>query len=631
MIFGEIVLFLCLLFGLFFFVLQTRRYAAINLGFYALTIGLGLLAANALCDVLIIGPTVLLPDVMLPVELGQVWDIFGYVPGIVLVVVGMALFLPAVARISKMLENHEVNKKELLTHTDALHMAKLRAEDAEKVLFEALESISEAFIIFDSSDNVVAFNSQYRDLFSSVGDILAPGVSFEVLIRHQAKLLGLFDDSDEYEDWIAKRLEEHRNPSGFKEQVFDNGQVYRLTEVKTPSGGTVAIRTNITDLRAREKTLRVINERLQEAQSVAHIGHWSYDVKHDRHDWSDECSRIMGYDPNNLIISTAAYLERVHPDDVDRMRSLVRWAQENDENYQIVYRMVHPDGRIVHVREIGRVQKDAKGDTEFFRGTLQDVTSEHEAELELIEAKMRAEEGTKAKSLFLANMSHELRTPLNAIIGFAEVITKEIFGPVNNSKYSEYSENILASGQHLLSLINDILDFSRLEADKYELEEEDVSLSDVTQWAQLLLAPKAAEKKISFQCDVPEDLVLLGDERKLKQVLLNLINNAIKFTPDGGNVSVYAKAHSAGHFSLYVEDNGIGIEERELGTVMRPFVRTMNSVTRSIEGTGLGLPLSKSIVELHDGELLIESTINIGTTVEIRLPKNRFKNFAKSA
>ena len=294
-------------------------------------------------------------------------------------------------------------------------------------------------------------------------------------------------------------------------------------------------------------------------------------------------------------------------------------------------RMIQPDGHEVHVREIGRVQKDANGETEFFRGTLQDVTSQHEAELELIEAKMLAEEGTKAKSLFLANMSHELRTPLNAIIGFAEVITKEIFGPIQNAKYSEYSENILASGQHLLSLINDILDFSRLEADKYELEEEEVNLFEVAKWAQLLLAPKATEKQISLQCDVPGDLVLLGDERKLKQVLLNLINNAIKFTPDGGRIRIFAKADPTGHYSLYVEDNGIGIEERELEAVMRPFVRTINSVTRSIEGTGLGLPLSKSIVELHGGQLLIKSTIGVGTTVEIKLPKSRFKNFAKSA
>ncbi len=631
MIFGEIILFLCLLFGTLFFAKQSRWYSTINFGFYGLTIGLGLLAANALCDVLIIGPTVLFPDYMLPEQIARKWDIFGYVPGILFVVVGMVLFLPAIARISKMLESHELSKQELLSHTDALHMAKIRAEDAEKVLFEALESISEAFIIFDENDKVVAFNSQYRDLFASVGDILKPGVCFEVLIRHQAKLLGVFEAGDEFEDWIARRLEEHRNPTGFKEQVFENGQVYRLTEVKTPSGGTVAIRTNITDLRNREKALRLINERLQEAQSVAHIGHWSYDVRNDRHDWSEECSRIMGYDPNTLVISTAAYLERVHPEDIDRMRALVKWSQENEENYQIVYRMVHPGGHIVHVREIGRVQKDENGETEFFRGTLQDVTSQHEAEMELVEAKMRAEEGTKAKSLFLANMSHELRTPLNAIIGFAEVITKEIFGPVQNDKYSEYSENILASGQHLLSLINDILDFSRLEADKYELEEEDVSLSEVADWAQLLLAPKAAEKQITYSCDVPDDLILLGDERKLKQVLLNLLNNAIKFTPKGGNIKVFAKADAAGNYSLFVEDNGIGIEERELESVMRPFVRTMNSVTRSIEGTGLGLPLSKSIVELHEGELLIKSTINVGTTVEVKLPKNRFKQFAKSA
>jgi PAS domain S-box-containing protein len=440
-----------------------------------------------------------------------------------------------------------------------------------------------------------------------------------------------FDDRAKRENWIQKRLDEHRNPVGSKEQVFNNGDVYRLTEVKTPSGGVVAVRTNITDLRTREKALRIINERLQEAQSVARIGHWSYDVKKDRHDWSDEISRIMGYDPETLEVKTSAYLARVHPEDLEHMRSVVRWAQENDEDYELDYRMIRPDGEIVHVREIGRVQKDSSGETEYFRGTIQDVSAQYEAQLQLMDAKMKAEEGTKAKSLFLANMSHELRTPLNAIIGFAEVITKEIFGPIKNEKYSEYSGNILASGQHLLSLINDILDFSRLEAGKHELEEEEVGVANVVKWTKLLLVSKAAEKGIKLLHNVPEDLIFIGDERKFKQVLINLANNAIKFTPDNGEIRIYADTSNPTYFSLFVEDNGIGIEEHELDTVMKPFVRTLNTVTRSIEGTGLGLPLSKSIVELHGGELLIESTLGEGTRVEIRMPKTLCKNFAKSA
>ncbi|WP_169568338.1 ATP-binding protein [Sneathiella limimaris] len=631
MIIAEIILFLCLALSTSFFVRQAVRYSKVNLGYKLLTIGMCLISLNALLDVFIIGPTVLFPQIELPYEIARVWDVAGYLPGIIGVLIGMFMFLPSVALLSQEVEDREQEKQSLQSQADDLQSAKMRAEDAEKFLFEALETISEAFIIFDKNDRVVAYNSRYRELFESVGAYLKPGVTFEELIRRQAKQLGIFEDEAALEEWIQRRLEEHNNPVGTKEQVFETGEIYRLSEVKTPSGGTVAIRTNITDLRTREKALRILNERLQEAQSVAHIGHWSYDVKNERHDWSDEVSRIMGYDPNTLEITTNAYLDRVHPDDMDRMRSLVRWAQQNDENYQIDYRMVRPNGEIVYVREIGRVQKDSSGQTEFFRGTIQDISAQHQTEMELMEAKVRAEEGTRAKSLFLANMSHELRTPLNAIIGFAEVITKEIFGPINNNKYKEYSDNILSSGQHLLSLINDILDFSRLEADKHDLEETDISLYEVVKWTELLLNSKAMEKKISLTHDIPQDLIMRGDERKIKQVLINLTNNAIKFTPDGGKVRLYAEMTGPEHYSLFVEDNGIGIDAKELETVLKPFVRTMNAVSSSVEGTGLGLPLSKSIVELHGGKLLLTSQVGKGTKVEIQFPRNRFQNFAKSA
>lgn len=631
MVIGEFILFLCMTFCFVFFVIRTKRHMKIHKGVTFITFGLALEALAALTDALFMGPNVLYAPIQVSKEIADLYIVFAYLPGTISVLIGVVLFFPAVSRLTETLDERDKAAQKLTSQTVDLQSAKRRAEAAEDVLFEALESISEAFIIFDKNDRVVAYNSRYRDLFEDVGGLLKPGVPFENLIRHQAKLKNNFEYPAQLENWIQTRLEEHRNPAGSKEQVFSNGDVYRLTEVKTPSGGRVAVRTNITDLRAREKALRIINERLQEAQSVAQIGHWSYDVKADRHDWSDEISRIMGYDPETLEIKTSSYLSRVHSEDLERMRSVVEWAQENDKDYELDYRMVRAEGEIVHVREIGRVQKDVNGDTEFFRGTIQDITAQYEAQMELLDAKMKAEEGTKAKSMFLANMSHELRTPLNAIIGFAEVITKEIFGPVKNEKYSEYSGNILASGQHLLSLINDILDFSQLEAGKYELEDEDVNVSNVVKWTELLLAPKALEKNIKMTSKIPEGLVFIGDERKFKQVLLNLTNNAIKFTPDGGEIDIYMDTAQATYFSLFVEDNGIGIEEHELETVMKPFARTLNSVTRSVEGTGLGLPLSKSIVELHGGELLIESSLNKGTRVEIRLPKNRCKNFAKSA
>ncbi len=624
MVFGEFLLFFCLFLSFVYIVFQRRKFLRFGIGHGFLCIGLGLVSLTSLVDFLVIGPNYVLPFGVLDEKIIEIWRIYGYLPGLFSITIGICMFLPAVVDLNEEVGSREATQRKLLAQTADLQIAKSRAEKAEKVLVEALESISDAFIIFDIDDRVVAFNSQYKALFSSVSDILEPGVTFEELIRHQATKSTFFTDLEEAETWIQQRLDEHRNPSQPKEQLFDGGRIYRLSEFRTVSGGTVALRTDITELRERESALQQLNERFEEAQSVAHIGNWIHDFNDKIYDWSSETSRILGYEPGAVEIGHKAYLDRVHPDDMERMQSVVRWATENGDDYQVEYRLVQPNGNIVHVREIGRIQHDSAGSPVFVGGTLQDITQEHLAELELIDAKMRAEEGTKAKSMFLANMSHELRTPLNAIIGFAEVISKEIFGPVENAKYKEYSGNILSSGQHLLSLINDILDFSRLEAGEQDLREEETSLQEIIDWTAVMLKPKAREKSISLDIIGKTDYRLVADERKLKQVLINLVNNAIKFTPREGEVKIYVDTASDNYTSIFVEDNGHGIGESEISQVMRPFMRTAYSVSSSIEGTGLGLPLSKSIVELHDGELKIQSKEKNGTVVEVRLPRKRF-------
>jgi len=625
MVFGEFILFLCLFLSFVYLTYQRHQFSRFRIGHGFLSVGLGLVSLTALIDFLLVGPNYVLPVGMLDEDFIEFWRIYGYLPGLISITIGISVFLPAIVRLNEEMGSREATQRKLLAQTADLQIAKSRAEKAEKVLVEALESISDAFIIFDIEDKVVAFNSQYKALFSSVREILKPGVSFEELIRHQAARSDFFADLGEAEEWIQKRLEEHRNPGEPKEQLFEGGRIYRLSEFRTISGGTVALRTDITELRERENALQQLNERFEEAQSVAHIGNWIHDFDGKIYDWSLETSRIMGYKPGAVKVGHKAYLERIHPDDLERMQSVVQWAVENgDDDYQVEYRMVQPGGELVHVREIGRIQHDSAGKPVLVGGTLQDITQEHLAELELIDAKMRAEEGTKAKSMFLANMSHELRTPLNAIIGFAEVISKEIFGPVENAKYKEYSGNILSSGQHLLSLINDILDFSRLEAGEHDLREGEIRLKDVLDWTMALLNPKAREKSISLKVTGKTDYLFLGDERKIKQVMINLVNNAIKFTPRGGKVKVYVDSGSENYTSIFVEDNGHGIGESEIDHVMRPFMRTSYSISSSIEGTGLGLPLSKSIVELHDGELKIASKEKNGTIVEVRLPRKRF-------
>ena len=625
MVAGEIILFLCLFVAFLVLLRQRLRFTRVHIGPNLVIVGLGLVSLTAFIDMMVVGPNHILPQGVNDEEFIEFWRIYGYVPGMVSILFGMMGFIPSIGALNKAYEAREDSERKLLQQTKDLREAKLRAEQAEAVLKEALESISDAFVIFDHDDKLVAFNSQYKNLFPDVADILTPGIQFEEMIRYQASQSNLLKSRNDEEDWVQQRLQEHREPQGGREQIFEDGKIYRLTEFKTKTGGTVAIRTEITDLRARERALILLNERLEEAQSVAQIGHWSKDISTGEHEWSDEVSRIMGYDPAEVTFAYHNYLDRLHPDDLEEMRKIVRASVEKQKDYQVEYRMVQPSGELVYVREIGRIVKNKAGETIGLRGTIQNISAEQEAEQELIEAKMRAEEGTKAKSMFLANMSHELRTPLNAIIGFAEVISKEIFGEVNNPKYKEYSGNILASGQHLLALINDILDYSRFEAGKFDLEEGQEELDRILSWTELLLRPRAQEKNITLTVKPSGSLIFLGDERKLKQVLINLVNNAVKFTPADGTVDLYVDETDQDYVSISVEDTGYGISEDDLKQIMRPFVRTANSHTRSVEGTGLGLPLSKSIVEMHGGKLEIKSTLGVGTRVNVLLPRERFE------
>ncbi|MBT4770163.1 MAG: hypothetical protein HOO00_06510 [Rhodospirillaceae bacterium] len=235
-----------------------------------------------------------------------------------------------------------------------------------------------------------------------------------------------------------------------------------------------------------------------------------------------------------------------------------------------------------------------------------------------------AQKSSKTKSEFLANMSHELRSPLNAIIGFAEIMKDEMFGALGRSEYKEYAVDIHLSGTHLLDVINDILDLSKIEAGKLELVENNVDIWDVVEMAVRLSVPRADKGKITLKNSIPKNLPgLIADERKLKQIFINLVSNAIKFTPEGGEVSVEAEMDSSGSLALSVVDTGIGIAEENIPRAMAPFGQIDASLDRKYEGTGLGLPLTNALVDLHEGTLSIESIVDKGTRVIITLPSSR--------
>jgi two-component system cell cycle sensor histidine kinase PleC len=240
------------------------------------------------------------------------------------------------------------------------------------------------------------------------------------------------------------------------------------------------------------------------------------------------------------------------------------------------------------------------------------------------EARRRAEEASLAKSRFLATMSHELRTPLNAVLGFSEVMKSELFGPHSVEAYRDYSNDIHSSGEHLLMLINEILDLSRVEAGRYELKEEAVLLAGVIEDCRHLLILRAKKRGVTLSEIIEPDMPRIwADERAVRQIALNLLTNAIKFTPQGGQVTVKAGWTMAGGQYLSVKDTGPGIPEEEIPVIMSSFGRGSMAQKNADEGTGLGLPIVKGLVELHGGAFTLRSKLREGTEVIVVFPPER--------
>ncbi|MBI4968836.1 MAG: PAS domain S-box protein [Rhodospirillales bacterium] len=254
------------------------------------------------------------------------------------------------------------------------------------------------------------------------------------------------------------------------------------------------------------------------------------------------------------------------------------------------------------------------------------VLERERATARIREAKELAEAGSRSKSEFLAAMSHELRTPLNAILGFSDVMLGQTFGPIENPRYRDYLGNIRDSGQHLLELINDILDIAAIEAGRINLSEEPVHLEAIVHSSLRLVRPRAQKNNIALEVALaPEIPTVIADTRRLKQILLNLLSNAVKFTPEGGRVTLAARLDAEGALLLTVTDTGIGMDEDGIAKALMPFGQVDSTLARRFEGTGLGLPLTKGLVEAHGGTLAVVSARGQGTTVTVRLPSARLR------
>ena len=315
----------------------------------------------------------------------------------------------------------------------------------------------------------------------------------------------------------------------------------------------------------------------------------------------------------------------IHPDDRQKVYERLA-AMEPVSRFE--FRLVQLDGTIVWVHATAaRVMWDGR---RALLSWLTDITERIRAEDDLRKSAEAAEAANRAKNEFLANMSHELRTPLNAIIGFSEVIGAEILGALGSPKYLEYANDIHKSGEHLLDLINDILDLAKIDAGKMELRESNMTLDEIVNDCLMLVSTRARHSEISVISRIAPDAPgLRADKRAVKQVLLNFLSNAIKFTPQGGQVTIDAQTDADGNFGLSVTDTGIGMSPAEIEVALTPFGQVDSRLARQHVGTGLGLPVSRSLMRLHGGEVVVTSALGVGTTMTALFPPERVLNRAQ--
>ncbi|MEJ1158032.1 sensor histidine kinase [Prosthecomicrobium sp. N25] len=418
-------------------------------------------------------------------------------------------------------ERHESGARHLIgiaTDITEQRVIAERTATADLRLRDAIETISEAFVLWDADNRLVMCNSKYQQLHNLDDEAVTAGTPYAEVMRAARQPIVHTPIPHEGKPEAGART--------YEAQIQD-GRWLQINERRTKDGGFVSVGTDITQLKRHE-------ERLTESEK-----------------------RLMG---------TVMDLRQSR-------QALERQTQE-----------------------------------------LVEMAEKYAGE------KQKAEEANRIKSDFLANMSHELRTPLNAIIGFSDIMRSGMYGAFGPDKFAEYARDIHASGTFLLRVINDILDMSRIEAGALALDPEEFAMDEIVSEATRVLTPQADEKRIRVETELEAGLVFTADRRAVKQILLNLLSNAMKFTGPGGKVTI--RARSVGDaITVSILDSGIGIPREHIRTLGRPFVQVANQFTKTHKGSGLGLAIARSLVELHGGSMKIASTVGVGTVVSIRLPK----------
>jgi len=374
-------------------------------------------------------------------------------------------------------------------------------------------------------------------------------------------------------------------------------------------------------LTAARSAEREHEERLSLALKGGDLGFWDNNLQTHEIIVNERWAEILGYSLDEIEHIYTVFKNSTHPVDRERIRKASRdYRAGQTPAYEVEYRAVTKQGDIRWLISKGDiVERDERGSPLRMVGTVMDITERKKAEEALLIAKQAAEEANHAKSDFLANMSHELRTPLNSILGFSEVLQDKMFGALNE-KQEQYVNYIMESGQHLLSLINDILDLSKIEAGKIEIELAELRIGDLLKDSLTMVKEMALKQSVELGLKLEDDIPeIYADERKVKQIAFNLLSNAVKFTPDGGRVGIQAVKEQE-DIRVTVWDTGIGIKEEDKGKLFKEFQQLDSGANKRYQGTGLGLALSKRLVEMHGGRIWVESEPGKGSRFSFTLP-----------
>lgn len=493
-------------------------------------------------------------------------------------------------------------------------------------LRRGLEHSRQGVEIWDSADRLLYVNPAMVKISQETGVPLRIGMSFEEMIRERTKV-GTIPSEEDKETYIRERVAQHQRGGEDHLIPWPDNRWYLIRDARMPDGGTITTVSDISELKRAEQALRESDSRLRDFVRASSDRFWELDAKLRFTLLMDLRSGTNYPPPNRFLGHTRWESAGADPEISPHWREHKATLERREPFRDFRYAIVNDAGEYRHWRVSGVPVFDEHGTFTGYRGTSVDETDYREelqqAQQALQRALRDAETANRAKSMFLATVSHELRTPLNAIIGFSDLLVSEVFGPLGDPHYVAYARDVQASGHNLLSLIEDMLDLTRAEIGQIMLRESRVDIATEVAASVGMVRSRQTGAMATISVDVPSDLPpIWADGRLIRQILFNLISNAAKFTLADGQVAIEAEIAEDG-LQIRVRDTGIGIRARDIDTVLRPFEQVDSALSRKYEGIGLGLPLSKAFVELHGGNLEIQSELDVGTTAIIRLPAAR--------